>query len=75
MFQSTTENAAENSTEMNQTLADGLQLSDVLDSCSEEDDGAVIYEDNDDISDFETETNPILVKYVPGKNDWSDLVE
>jgi len=74
MSQSTTENAAENSTEMNQTLADGLQ-SNVLDSCSEEDDGAVIYEDNDDISDFETETNPILVKYVPGKNDWSDLVE
>ncbi|MDV0446653.1 hypothetical protein MsAg5_05030 [Methanosarcinaceae archaeon Ag5] len=38
-----------------------------------EEEGVVIYEsDYDDAMD---ETHPVLIKYVPGKNDWSNLVD
>lgn len=39
------------------------------------DDGAIVYSDGDEIGDYIEEKNPVLLKYVPGKNDWSDLIE
>ncbi|WNY28618.1 hypothetical protein MmiEs2_08140 [Methanimicrococcus stummii] len=49
-------------------------ISDVLGAF--EDDGAVVYEDgDDDVGDYIEEQNPILMKYVPGQNDWSELTE
>ena len=39
------------------------------------DDGAVIYEGGDDEPDYVKESNPILAKYLPGKNDWSDVIQ
>ena len=38
-------------------------------------DGAVIYEDGDSESDYFEEADPILAKYLPGKNDWSDMIQ
>ncbi|WNY24968.1 adenylate kinase family protein [Methanolapillus millepedarum] len=38
-----------------------------------EEEGVVIYESEYD--DSVDETNPILMKYVPGKNDWSNLID
>ena len=38
------------------------------------DDGAVIYESGDDEPDYVKESHPILAKYLPGKNDWSDVI-
>ncbi|MDL2261274.1 adenylate kinase family protein [Methanimicrococcus sp. OttesenSCG-928-J09] len=58
-----------------QALAAGLPISDVLCAYSDTDDGAVIYEGNDEVGDYDEEKHPILIKYVPGKNDWSELVD
>ena len=38
-------------------------------------DGAVIYEDGDGEPDYFEEADPILNKYLPGKNDWSDAIQ
>jgi len=60
--------------------AEELPPSDIINSLENEDgseifdDGAVIYEDGDSESDYFEETNPILAKYLPGKNDWSEVV-
>ena len=40
-----------------------------------EDGGAEIYDDNESDSDYVDESHPILSKYAPGKNDWSQLTE
>lgn len=58
-----------------QAIAAGLPISDILETYSFEDDGAIVYSDNDDIGDYAEEKNPVLVKYLPGKNDWSELTE
>ncbi|WP_318784984.1 adenylate kinase family protein [Methanimicrococcus hacksteinii] len=56
------------------TFSGCFPISDVLDTL--EDDGAVVYEDgDDDVGDYMEEKNPILMKYVPGQNDWSELVD
>ena len=59
--------------EMQQAIAAGMPLADILHTMDAEDSGAVIYTDDNE-SDFVVETHPILVKYVPGKNDWSEVV-
>ncbi|MDR0767315.1 MAG: adenylate kinase family protein [Methanosarcinales archaeon] len=58
-----------------QEAAAGLTAADVLSTYSFEDDGAIIYSDNDEVGDYVIENHPILMKYVPGKNDWSALTE
>jgi Predicted nucleotide kinase (related to CMP and AMP kinases) len=63
------------------TYEDGPPFSDIIDSIENIDgseiidDGAVIYEDGDNEPDYVKESNPILAKYLPGKNDWSDTVQ
>lgn len=59
--------------EMQQALVAGVPLADILSTLDAEDDGAVIYTDDSE-TDFVVESNPILVKYIPGKNDWSEVV-
>ena len=73
-FLSQIDSNADNAAEIQQALAGGASLSDVFESYSETDDGAEIY-DGSETDEFETETNPILMKYLPGKNDWSELVD
>jgi adenylate kinase len=51
------------------------EIADALDTCSFEDDGAIVYRDNDEVGDYVMEKHPILIKYKPGKNDWSMLSE
>ncbi|WP_316557885.1 adenylate kinase family protein [Methanimicrococcus hongohii] len=60
---------------LSEDVAAGVPISDVLNSYSFEDDGAIVYTDNDDVGDYVKEKNPILMKYTPGKNDWSELTE
>lgn len=58
-----------------QAIAAGMPMTDVLGAYAHDDGGAVVYDGSDDIDDYAVEHNPILIKYVPGKNDWSELVE
>lgn len=58
-----------------QAIAAGLPMSDVLDAYGFEEDGAVVYSNGDDIGDYAVDENPILAKYAPGKNDWSETVD
>ncbi|MDR2944143.1 MAG: adenylate kinase family protein [Methanosarcinales archaeon] len=58
-----------------QAIAAGLPISDIVNTYAFEDNGAIVYSDNDDIGDYAVEKNPILVKYLPGKNDWIELTE
>ena len=59
--------------EMQQAIAAGVPLSDILSTMNAEDDGAVVYTDDSE-QDFVIETHPVLVKYIPGKNDWSEVI-
>jgi len=59
--------------ELQQAIAAGVPLADILSTRDEEDNGAVVYTDDNE-PDFVIETNPILLKYIPGKNDWSEVV-
>ena len=68
------DDSAGNAAQIQKALASGTPLSDVLNVYPGTEDGAVVYEDNEGSDEFETETNPILMKYIPGKNDWSELV-
>jgi hypothetical protein len=58
-----------------QEIAAEPQTADVLNAYSFEDDSAIVYSDNDEVGDYIMEKHPILMKYVPGKNDWSALTE
>ena len=53
----------------------GTPLEDIIHSLeAENSEGAIIYEEGDNEADYVEESDPVLVKYLPGRNDWSEVL-